>query len=609
MYCQSSTNATGIPNRSSLWAKHRIFPALATSLVLLIALAVRLHHLDYESLWMDELRQVSYYPRPFLRIPHHAATQLQPPLDYWIGHGIYLISSSDFAVRLPSALFGTGAILLLTLLAARIVSWPVAVVTGVIAALLPFNVYFSQEARPYSIALFFMLLVLYCLDRLLSAPKVNLWSSIFFFLSTLAFLYSRTLNPMVVTSILFLFLLATTIWTPLRGAGKPSLGPMVGACCLGLAILCAIPSAQLIIGQSDHFVSGKPMQFDMGVLVAAINRFDPIPLWEAFVVQTEPLTCPLLVLIVFSPLMARSMGLWSKGSLFVQSTLLLFCASLIDLFVFQAKATTPYRPPYAVHLLPMVLLLAGATVQGLWEQTARLQSGRVLRGLFLFLAAACIISTGNALWASKEHPKKTDWRGVGRLLSTSFGTGQLIIFDGLSPYGKWEPDFRELTRYYDGVSEHLSISGLTSRSYKFTHRTQEPVFVIFHWRNYWMTPESRYPIVPDPYPSIGSPDWSRIDSDPALSVTRFTGLTIIRLKKNSGRFLEDTYFLIVRLLRGLPPDSSVVDLHLAAASICRALGGGEWKAHLLSAEMLVPDEERRKKIRSVGELFQRMQSK
>src|SRR5512136_1814581 len=85
---------------------NRGLPVIPAACLLVFALALRLHHLDYESLWVDELLQVSFYAHPFDEIARYAAHQQQPPLDYWIGMGMNSLSSSDFAVRLPSVFFG-----------------------------------------------------------------------------------------------------------------------------------------------------------------------------------------------------------------------------------------------------------------------------------------------------------------------------------------------------------------------------------------------------------------------------------------------------------------------------------------------------------------------
>ena len=93
------------------------------SIILLIGLSLilRIHHLDHESLWMDEIRQTSYYANSLTEIIDKAASQSQPPLDYWIGHFVNFLSNGDFAVRLPAALFGTGSVLLLVLLISQII--------------------------------------------------------------------------------------------------------------------------------------------------------------------------------------------------------------------------------------------------------------------------------------------------------------------------------------------------------------------------------------------------------------------------------------------------------------------------------------------------------
>jgi uncharacterized membrane protein len=169
-------------------------------LVFGVALIIRLHHLDNESLWMDELRQVSYYPHTVSQIIDAAASQSQPPLDYWIGHFVQFISTGDFAVRLPSALFGAGSVVLLTVLIASATSWQIALGFGLISALMPFNLYYSQEARPYAIAVFLFLCQLGALVNLLTGKQdKKLTNAIILLFFSAAFLHSRSLFPLVIT--------------------------------------------------------------------------------------------------------------------------------------------------------------------------------------------------------------------------------------------------------------------------------------------------------------------------------------------------------------------------------------------------------------------------
>ncbi|MEN8261547.1 MAG: glycosyltransferase family 39 protein, partial [Pseudomonadota bacterium] len=144
----------------------RIHKGIGLALVTMLALVLRIHHLDYESLFMDELRQVSYYSNSFIEIVGNAATTQQPPLDYWIGHIFFYFSQSDFSARLPAALFGTGSVWLIIKLAARDTPWVIAVSIGLLMALSPYHIYFSQDARPYAISIFFLLAFLCALEAI-----------------------------------------------------------------------------------------------------------------------------------------------------------------------------------------------------------------------------------------------------------------------------------------------------------------------------------------------------------------------------------------------------------------------------------------------------------
>ncbi len=236
---------------------NEVWRVISVTLLIIFALGLRLHHLDYESFWMDEIRQVSYYPHTFAQIIYDAASQSQPPLDYWIGHVVYSFSNSDFALRLHSALFGVGTVFFLTLISAKVCSWPVGLGAGLIGALLPYNIFLSQEARPYSIAIFFFLTLLWSLDIVLvSRNKIFVKGMGLFFFLTL-FLYSRSLSPLVVTFVLGLILM---IWfgilimkEGLNLKDKQSSIILAGFV-FGLALLLYIPVFKIVLKHNSKNV-------------------------------------------------------------------------------------------------------------------------------------------------------------------------------------------------------------------------------------------------------------------------------------------------------------------------------------------------------------------
>ncbi len=247
------------------------------SILLLVgfALILRIHHLDHESLWMDEIRQTSYYANSLTEIIDKAASQNQPPLDYWIGHIINFVSTSDFAVRLPAALFGTGSVFLLVMLISQISSWPVACCFGIISALLPFNLYYSQEARPYAIAVFLFLCILWTLNRFLSTPRIKklIAASALFFLS-IAFLHSRALSPLVIT-VCLLFILTLSLFFNLRPIGIVGIEQkrliILAFSVFILAILFYLPSLKIILVKSKRLVPDDSLGINVGSIILALH--------------------------------------------------------------------------------------------------------------------------------------------------------------------------------------------------------------------------------------------------------------------------------------------------------------------------------------------------
>ena len=78
-----------------------------------------------------------------------------PPLYYMVVNMfLALLGTSEFALRLPSALFGIMTIPFVFLLGKRFFSTEVGMVAASLFAFAPNEVYFAQEARMYSMVLF-----------------------------------------------------------------------------------------------------------------------------------------------------------------------------------------------------------------------------------------------------------------------------------------------------------------------------------------------------------------------------------------------------------------------------------------------------------------------
>ncbi len=133
---------------------------------------LRLLLLDSKGLWLDETfsiwmanLKVDEMLQWVVKIDQH------PPLYYFLLHfWIGLNSSSPYFVRLFSVLFGTATIPIIYLIGKRMSGPLMGVAAAAFLAFSPFNVYYAQEARMYTLLMFNVSVAVYALVRLLSEP-------------------------------------------------------------------------------------------------------------------------------------------------------------------------------------------------------------------------------------------------------------------------------------------------------------------------------------------------------------------------------------------------------------------------------------------------------
>ncbi len=142
--------------------------AAVIAAVLLLALGLRLYHLDAQSLWNDEGTSVALAQRDLATIARHASYDIHPPLYYFLLHGwVAVAGTSEAAVRSLSMLAGVALVAGVWALARRLAGPTVAALAALLAAVAPFQVYYSQEARMYIWAALFALLATIAFERLL----------------------------------------------------------------------------------------------------------------------------------------------------------------------------------------------------------------------------------------------------------------------------------------------------------------------------------------------------------------------------------------------------------------------------------------------------------
>lgn len=117
------------------------------------ALLLRFFSISSESLWLDEGLSVRLAAMPLADINSIGLqTDHNPPLYLYLLHfWIKLFGSSEFAVRSLSAILNAACIIPLWLVVARLFNSKVAFISVLIFTLSPFQIYYAQETRAYSL--------------------------------------------------------------------------------------------------------------------------------------------------------------------------------------------------------------------------------------------------------------------------------------------------------------------------------------------------------------------------------------------------------------------------------------------------------------------------
>ena len=135
---------------------------------------LRVYLLANKGMWLDETFSVW--------IANHGVVDMlqwivkidqHPPLYYLLLHyWIALVgNTTPYSVRMLSVLFGAGTIPVIYLIGKRISGVVAGLAAAVIFALSPFNIYYAQETRMYTLLTFNASTAIYALVRLLTDPR------------------------------------------------------------------------------------------------------------------------------------------------------------------------------------------------------------------------------------------------------------------------------------------------------------------------------------------------------------------------------------------------------------------------------------------------------
>ena len=191
-----------------------------------VALGVALRAYSPSALWLDEAISVDISGLPLREVPEALRRDGAPPLYPLLLWGWErLVGDSATQVRWLSSLFGVAALPAAAVAGARLAGRPGAVAALLLLATSPFAVYYSTEARMYSLVVLLVLCGLLALDGYLRRPGAARGVLVALVSSALALTHYWSLFLLaVVGGGLLVSAWRTRRWTPARAAGWVAAG-------------------------------------------------------------------------------------------------------------------------------------------------------------------------------------------------------------------------------------------------------------------------------------------------------------------------------------------------------------------------------------------------
>src|SRR5271157_4272239 len=152
-----------------------------------IGLFLRLYNLGFNSLWLDEASTYTFASMSVSGIwQATTAGEFNPPLFYWIEHLMLSFGNNEVILRIVPALLGVLTIPLVYFVGKEFIDRNVGIIAAAACTFSPFLIYYSQEARAYSVMLFFVIFAMIFFLRALKTDDIKDWV-LFGVLSALAF--------------------------------------------------------------------------------------------------------------------------------------------------------------------------------------------------------------------------------------------------------------------------------------------------------------------------------------------------------------------------------------------------------------------------------------
>jgi mannosyltransferase len=393
-----------------------------------IGIFLRFYHLGFNSLWLDEASTYTFATMSLSGI-WQATTggEFNPPLFYWMEHVMLALGNNETILRFIPAVLGSLTVPLVYIVGKEFVDRNVGIIAATACAFSPFLIYYSQEARAYSVVLFFIVFSMVFFLRALKTDDTMDWV-LFGILSSLAF-WSH-FYAMVIIGALVLYALSVKFPAMRKDIGsiKPMIiaGAVFAVICLPLILVTIQLFAKRTASTPTFGIQG------FGIIIETFRQISGF---------SDLAMILLLILFIIGICQAFLMDK-NKGLFLVSLTVLTFAIS------YFLSYKIPMEPRYLIFLAPVFFIGVALSYKPVWNVY---RNPAVVYGLMVLV----VILGAPVLVNMYSGYTKDDWRGFSGQVQQATHPGDLVV---LIPGYLYQP----FDYYYSNASDQTIEYGANS---------------------------------------------------------------------------------------------------------------------------------------------------
>jgi len=426
-----------------------------------LAFSLYIFRLDYQSLWYDEGFSVYLAEMGLGEITALTARDIHPPFYYYLLHFWTLaFGISEVALRFLSLSFGVLTVPLIYAVGRRFLGYASGLLAAALIAVSPLFLWYSQEARMYTLVTFLCLLSTYLLLRIMEGRgrRVLLWTA--YVLSNVVAVYTHFYAFFVLAFQVILFVCWWALWSRRRVRRRwPTLAS--GILCQLAVIGAYLPWSGFVLQRY-----GGDVSYWKGTLnVTEVLRKTLITFSTGHSVLeaiAQPISLGYLVILTaaVAVLVLRTVRGWTpareesaaetpmmqRWPWLTFSGLLLYLGLPCLLLLVISYQRAKFHPRYLMLASPAYFLLIAGGIASFFALARRSVSWRRIAALAtgsVFLSYIVLTSTYALFNAYFDiNFLKDDFRSAARFIAENKGENEVIILTS----GHFFPVF---TYYYD----------------------------------------------------------------------------------------------------------------------------------------------------------------